>query len=111
VPWPVLYHSDAATELGEIPSRNERKAIYTAIGKLKELGPTLGNPHSSDVKGADRLRELRPRAGNSPWRVFYRQIGMTFVVGAVGPEADVDPTGFKRAVKLAGERLDDMKED
>ena len=57
-------------------------------------------PHPSAVKDAERLRELRPRTGRSPWRAFYRQIGeIIFVVGAVGPEATVKPHDFAQAVR------------
>jgi len=34
-------------------------------------GPALGYPHSSDVRGAPGLRELRPRNGRSACRAFY----------------------------------------
>jgi hypothetical protein len=51
------------------------------------------------------------RAGNSPWRAFYRQFGQQFVIGAIGPEADNDPKGFKKAVRAAEERLDEVEED
>ena len=61
---------------------------------------------------ADRLRELRPRAGRSPWRAFYRQIrGVIFVVGAIGPEAAVKPRDFVRAVRRAEDRLNKIEQD
>jgi hypothetical protein len=56
--------------------------------------------------GADRLREIRPRRGNSPWRVFYRQVGpVVLVVAAIGPEAGVDSQRFRRAIAAAEQRL------
>jgi len=57
-----------------------------AVDKLVALGPTLPFPHQSSVQGVADLRELRPRAGRSRWRAFYRRIGDVFVVAAVGPE-------------------------
>jgi hypothetical protein len=78
--------------------------------RLQALGPTLGHPHSSAVVSAVSLRELRPRAGRSRWRAFYRQVGQVFVIGAVGPEADVNRQGFRRAVVAAERRLDEVKE-
>lgn len=104
-------HDEALTELKAIPAR-ERKAIANAIMKLEALGPDLGYPHSSAVKGADRLRELRPRSGDSPWRAFYRQVGGTiFIVAAVGPEANVKPRDFDKAIRLAEERLEALEEE
>jgi hypothetical protein len=78
--------------------------------KLGVYGPQLGYPHTG-VRHADRLRELRPRAGRSAWRALYRQVGEVFVVAAVGPEAQSDPRGFERAVRRALQRLADLEED
>jgi hypothetical protein len=50
----------------------EKAALINAEAKLAALGPGLPYPHSSAVQGADRLRELRPRGGRSPWRALYR---------------------------------------
>ena len=49
--------------------------------------------------------ELRPRAGRSKWRAFYRQVGAAMVIAAIGPEATVDA----RAVKVAQQRLNDLE--
>jgi hypothetical protein len=62
----------------------ERAAVLNAAQKLEALGPDLGYPHSSAVRDADRIRELRPRAGRSPWRGFYRRLGNVFVLAAIG---------------------------
>jgi hypothetical protein len=63
------------------------------------------------VRDADRLRELRPRAGRSAWRALYRQVGDMFVVAAVAPEAQSDPRGFGRSVRRAMQRLEKLEED
>lgn len=110
MPWPTVLHSDAEQELTHTPTR-EATAILNAIEKLKEIGPTLGYPHTSDVRGAGNLRELRPRQGRSPWRAFYRQIGTHLVIAAIGPEAETNPRGFKKAIKLAEQRLNDLEDD
>jgi len=84
----------------------EQVALDRAFDKLRSAGVTLPFPYQSQIKGAQDLRELRPRAGRSRWRAFYRRIGQdTFVVAALGPEAAVDPGGFKRAVAAAEVRL------
>lgn len=106
----MLVHPDADTELNKVPAK-ERVAIVNALEKLRVAGPALGYPHTSLVRGAYGVRELRPRQGRSPWRAFYRQIGQSLVVGAIGPEADVDPKDFKRAVRIAERRLDDVEDD
>ena len=67
--------NDAQEELRRLPSA-ERRAVMTAVAKLEAFGDQLGAPHSSQVKGSQAgIRELRPRAGRSPWRVLYRRLG------------------------------------
>ncbi|MBA2277797.1 MAG: type II toxin-antitoxin system RelE/ParE family toxin [Chloroflexia bacterium] len=81
--------------------------MYRAIEKLELLGDQLGYPHSSNVRGTS-LRELRPRAGRSPWRAFYQRVGDRIVLAAIGPEALHDPRGFRRAIGTALARLDSI---
>jgi hypothetical protein len=107
--WIVAYLPEAEHERSALP-KNERAALINADAKLGAYGPRLGYPHTSAVRGPGRLRELRPRAGRSVWRALYRQVGEVFVVAAVGPEAQVDPRGFDRTVRLALERLAKVEE-
>jgi hypothetical protein len=107
VTWFVVFHPEAETEVHALPVQ-ERVAVAHAVEKRAALGPRLPYPHQSEVRDGDGVRELRPRAGRSPWRAFYRRVGMAFVVAAVGPEAGVDGPGFRRAVRLANKRLSDV---
>ena len=105
----VAWDADAQEELRRLPSA-ERRAVMTAVAKLEAFGDQLGAPHSSQVKGSHAgIRELRPRAGRSPWRVLYRRLGVTMVILAIGPEAEHDRRGFDRAVRLAEERLKEIE--
>ena len=108
--WRVRYHPKARTEADAVPEQ-ERKAIDNAVDKLASLGPTLPFPHSSKVMGdpGGSLRELRPRAGRSPWRCIYERIDDVFVIGAVAPEAQKDKAGFDRAVSAAKTRLAEIE--
>jgi hypothetical protein len=72
--WTYRYLAAAVAERAALVPR-EKAALINAEAKLAALGPGLPYPHSSAVQGADRLRELRPRGGRSPWRALYRQIG------------------------------------
>jgi hypothetical protein len=100
----VAFHQGAEAELTRL-SVAERAAMHSALEKLEALGPRLPFPHQSAVKGARGLRELRPRAGRSRWRAFYRRFGEVMMVLAVGPDAKIDHKEFKRAVTRAAERL------
>lgn len=101
----VRFTHEARREFHALPQA-EKAALRNAVGKLEHAGEVLAYPHSSQVRNATNLRELRPRAGRSPWRAFYRRIGDEIVIGAFGPEAQADPLGFERAVRAAEERLD-----
>src|ERR1700738_5311729 len=88
---------------------NGYASMLVAIEKLGLFGDQLPYPHSSSVQGATKLRELRPRAGRSGWRAFYRRIGRVMVIGAIGPEAETDPRGFRGATGAAKQRLDEFE--
>jgi phage-related protein len=103
--WRVDWHNDASLELSKLPV-SERVALIHASTKLQALGPRLPYPHQSNLRGVQGLRELRPRGGRSRWRAFYQRQGDVFVIGAVGPEAQVDPRGFDKAVRDALVRLE-----
>lgn len=104
----VRYHPEAEREFATMPPP-EKVAMQSAVAKLKTLGDRLPFPHSSKVRGGARLRELRPRAGRSPWRAFYRRIENTMVIGAIGPEAESNRHGFARSVGNAEQRLDEIE--
>ena len=79
-------HPDAEAEYAALSAR-EAAAVDNAVGKLRVAGPRLPYPHSSDVRGTRKLRELRPRGGRSITRGLYRQIGAVFVIGVYRPSS------------------------
>jgi hypothetical protein len=107
--WAVDYLPDADRELSKLPG-NEQKAIDNAVRKLQALGPDLPAPHSSDVRGAPGLRELRPRSGHCPWRPLYRRAGGGFVIAAIAPDGQSDPRRFAQACDRAVRRLNELDE-
>jgi hypothetical protein len=107
-PYVVRWHPEAATERDASWPPEEKVAMQHAVEKLAAAGPRLMHPHSSAVQGAagKGLRELRPRAGRSRWRPIYRRASPnTFLILAVGPEAQIDQRGFDAAVSLAVARF------
>lgn len=111
-PYSVLWHPAADTERAAISDAAERAAIQHAREKLEAVGPQLGAPHSSAIKGEDGsgLRELRPRAGRSRWRPIYRRVGPgIFVVLAVAPEAEINKRGFDEKVRDARRRFEELE--
>lgn len=106
----VDFHEDALAELAGLDKR-ERVALAHSREKLVSLGERLPFPHQSAVAGSNQLRELRPRAGRSPWRAIYAKVRAGFVIVAIAPEAQVNRRGFDKAVRVAHERLVEIGED
>jgi hypothetical protein len=104
--WIVLHLGEALEELGGVRSSDaaEYQAIRTVADKLKNLGPRLVRPHSGNVQGYPDLRELRPRAGNSPWRVIYRRFGNLMIIGGVAHKSS-----FEADAQRAARRLDRIR--
>lgn len=105
-----MFTDEAAADRFSLPAP-ERNALLHAVEKLEAFGPQLGYPHAIAVQGYAGLRELRPRAGRSPWRGLYQRIGDVFVMAAIGPEAQVDHRRFEKAARLALMRLAELEED
>lgn len=113
-PYLVRWHPDAEPERYESWPPSEVVAMLNAAQKLEAAGPRLGHPHSSAVRGevGQGFRELRPRAGRSRWRPIYRRVSpSTFVIFAVGPEAEIDSRGYDAAVARAVERFEQLEVD
>ena len=72
--WTVDFYVDADGDapvevfLNRLPKKHRAK-LLGLIAKLKEHGPTLPFPYSSQVEG--RLRELRTRFGKTRLRILY----------------------------------------
>jgi hypothetical protein len=54
-------------------SESEQTSVRACWRLLGERGPTLGHPHTSDIKGSKHgnMRELRVQSGGKPLRVLY----------------------------------------
>jgi phage-related protein len=72
--WVVDFYEDADGNapveafLNSLPKKHRAK-LLGLIAKLKEHGPTLPFPYSSQVDG--RVRELRTRFGKTRLRILY----------------------------------------
>jgi hypothetical protein len=74
MPWAVDFYEDASGGapveifLDGLPKKHRAK-LLALIAKLREYGPTLPFPYSSQVDG--RVRELRTRFGKTRLRILY----------------------------------------
>jgi hypothetical protein len=49
--WTVDFDSDAVIDFEDVKSRGDRKAVFNAVQKLKDLGPDVPSPHMKSLKG------------------------------------------------------------
>ncbi len=114
-PIRIRMHVACSGELNVLQARapGERAAIRQAIAVLEAHAGDIGHPWSSAVRGPDGtgLRELRPRAGRSRWRLIYRRDDQVIVLLALAPEAGRDRRGFARAVRAAAARGDLLRDE
>jgi len=59
--WVVDFDSDAVIDFEDVKSRGDRKAVFNAVQKLKDVGRSLPSPHMKSLKGSADLFELRPK--------------------------------------------------
>lgn len=98
----VTYDPDAVIDFESLSSKEERKAVFNVVDKLRSLGPRLVPPHMKPLKGPGGLMELRPRQGRSQARPIYRRSGDDYVILAVATKAD--KADFDLAVGVARDR-------
>jgi hypothetical protein len=72
----VMWDADAAAKLASLTSKEEKKALFNVIDKLRQLGERLVPPHMKPLKGGSGLRELRPRQGRTHVRAIYVHAGV-----------------------------------
>jgi phage-related protein len=100
----VVFDSEAAQELAElIKSKEERKAIFNALDKLRQLGPSLIPPHVKTLQDSPGLVELRPRQGRSASRLIFRRCDELYVILAISKDHDAD---LDAAIAVAKARLE-----
>ena len=100
----VVYDPDAVAELATaVKSKEELRAIFNAVEKLRALGERLCPPHMKPLQGesASALRELRPRQGRSDWRALYCRHRSAYVILAVDRHRN-----FEALVARAQERAE-----
>ena len=76
--------------------------MTAAVDYLGAVGIALGNPRSSDIKGASfPLRELRVQSGGRPIRVFYAFDPRRNAVLIIGGDKTGDGRFYERMIPVA----------
>jgi hypothetical protein len=77
----------------------EQETVDNVVEKLVMMGLQLGYPHCSEIKDArEPLRELRPKCGSSPLRVFYAFDPQRDAILLLGGDKSGDPAFYRRMI-------------
>jgi hypothetical protein len=70
--WEVEYTDEFGAWWHEL-NEGEQESIDACVRLLEAMGPKLGFPHSSGIRGSRHahMRELRVQHGGRPYRVLY----------------------------------------
>lgn len=80
----------------------DKDTVAIVVDMLEEAGFALGHPHSSAIQGSRyALRELRPKQGHSPLRVFYVFDPRRQAVLLIGGDKSGDKTFYRRTIPRA----------
>jgi hypothetical protein len=108
MPWEVEYTDEFEVWWLECHG-DEQESIAASIGLLEERGPTLGYPHSSDVRGSrhGRMRELRVQHRGRPIRIFFAWDPRRVCLLLIGGDKTGDARFYERMVAVADALYDD----
>lgn len=97
----VIYTDEFGEWLKELSLR-EKKEVAVVVELLENAGVRLNFPHSSALKGTSfPLRELRPKQGRSPLRVFYAFDPKRDAVLLIGGNKGSDSRFYDRLIPRA----------
>lgn len=84
--WNVDFDEGAVRDFETVKAKDERKAVFNVLDKLRQLGPRLAPPHVKSLAGEADLLELRPRQGNSKARPLVVRRPDGYLVVAVAAD-------------------------
>ena len=90
-------------------SESEQDAVVAKVELLMELGPNLGFPHTSDIRGSrhGRMRELRVQWAGRPLRVLYAFDPRRTSILLVGGDKTGNNRFYQEYVPLADDLYDE----
>jgi hypothetical protein len=70
--WLVEFHEEFYAEF-QTWSEVVQDAVFSALGKLRRFGPSLGRPSVDTLKGSEfpKMKELRVDAEDGVWRIAF----------------------------------------
>jgi len=79
----VTYDPEAVREMGRVKGASDRDSLQRVVDRLARMGPEVGPANIKLLRGAPGILELRPRAGDSAFRLLAVRAGRHYVILAV----------------------------
>ena len=101
----------------ETLKEDQQDDVAYCVGLLAELGPALGFPYSSKVKGSrhDHMRELRVQSGGKPLRTLYAFNPLRAAILLLGGDKTGDDRWYEKSVptadRLYDQHLDELRRE
>lgn len=103
--WDVEYTDEFELWWRQL-SESEQDSVQVSVMLLGDVGPHLGFPHTSDIRGSrhGNLRELRVQHAGRPYRVLYAFDPRRCAILLIGGDKTGQDRWYQEYVPLA-ERL------
>ena len=110
--WEVEY-TDEFGEWWDSLSEEEQISIDASVRLLEQMGPTLGNPHSSKINGSrhSHMRELRTQHEGRPLRTLYAFDPRRTAILLIGGDKTGDDRWYETYVPIADRLYDEHLEE
>jgi len=108
VEWVVEYTDEFEAWFDRLSS-TEQESVAASLLLLRQTGPTLGYPHSSQIKGSRHgsMRELRIQHKGQPLRALYAFDPRRAAIMLLGGNKKGDDRWYRRFVPLADDLFDE----
>ncbi len=118
--WRMVWEVEYTDEFGEWwqeLTESQQDSVAAKVELVKEYGPNLPYPHSSDIRGSRHgvMRELRVQSGGRPIRVFYAFDPRRMSILLIGGDKTGNDRFYEEYVPLADdlydEHLDELRRE
>lgn len=116
VAWEVEFTDEFRTWWDTLAGNQQDDVAYS-VGLLAELGPSLGFPHRSKLKGSRNkaMRELRIQSEGRPLRTLYAFDPLRTAVLLIGGDKTGDDRWYESFIPVADrlyeEHLDELRKE
>jgi hypothetical protein len=116
VAWEVEFTDEFRTWWDTLAGNQQDDVAYS-VGLLAELGPSLGFPHRSKLKGSRNkaMRELRIQSEGRPLRTLYAFDPLRTAVLLIGGDKTGDDRWYESFIpvtdRLYEEHLDELRKE